>query len=486
MTVLGANLITPGGGNVAANANVQLNDDITLCWGTDSDVCAVLNSAGLATNAELAGIIVGTSVHQEIIANSLIVSNITSSSGMMFLISSAAGNSQEFLSASADGTSTATLGWGMTVVQFAVGGVARLRYTAGAFAYQEATTISTSAGNLTLDPADDVVMGVGVLIERSTIAGITASTSQSQGNGLLTSEVNEIDAVGSTDDVVTLPAVLAGKKVVVLNNGANTLQIFPASGDNLGRGLNLSEQLEANEVVTYIGYDSTNWRKESSTEILHAEMHDQDNTDAFVINDAGADFHAYHSNGVAAGDLADWAFDAGGAGTSHAIASIADATGGKILVTTGDAHGLAVGDIISQTNLSDSAYVGLFIVLTVPLTTTYTVTAAFTATGTGTMDQAATLTCGVGAGGQYLLVWGASGTTVTNNETFDFEVCNNAVSVVGSKLRIEFGTGAKFSAFGMPSVLTVADGDKISFALSNEDTAGNITIRDITFTLVRL
>ena len=324
-------------------------------------------------------------------------------------------------------------------------------------------------------------------IEHTITAGITASTNQSQGQGALTSQVNEISTCANDGDTVTLPIAVAGIKVEVINHGAETLQIFPASGDNLSAGVNISEELEPNESVDYVAYDSTNWAKEASTEITHAEAHDQDNSDAFVINDSGGDFHAYHTNGLAAGDLAGWTFDAGGGGTSHAITGIADGTpsGTDISVTTGDNHLLAVGDIISQTNLANAVYVGLFVVKDITSVTVYEVAAAYTATGTGTMDQAATLDANVGTDGVYLFMFWASATS-GNNEIFDFELCKNAVAITGTKVRRKFGTATDFGSFSGAGVVFVAAGNKISFAVSNEDSSANITLRNLTIVLLRL
>jgi hypothetical protein len=341
----------------------------------------------------------------------------------------------------------------------------------------------------TVTPAQALHMGDDKLIALDTNAGITASTTQSQGQGALTAQVNQISTVANDGDTVTLPAASAGVMIEIVNNGAKTLQIFPASGDDLGLGANNSEELKANESVGFIAYDSTNWAKESSTEIIHAEIHDEDNTDAFVVNDAGGDFHSYHTNGLVAGDLADWAFDAGGAGTSFPIASIANSVGSpgtQILVTTTGAHGLAVGDIISQTNLADAAYVGIFEVKATAAATTYEVTAAYTADGTGTMDQAATLTADAVAAGVYDFAYYISATSVGNNETFDFRLYKEATVVTGSKIRRKFGAGGDFGSMAGGGVAAVANGDKISFALSNEDSSANITIRNLTLVLVRL
>lgn len=91
------------------------------------------------------------------------------------------------------------------------------------------------------------------------IAGITASTSQSQGNGALTADINEISTVGSTNDTCTMPTAVAWMRVTVINNGAETMQLYPASGDNLGAGVDTVTTLAAGANITYQAYDSTNW-----------------------------------------------------------------------------------------------------------------------------------------------------------------------------------------------------------------------------------
>jgi len=59
-------------------------------------------------------------------------------------------------------------------------------------------------------------------------AGITASTTQSQGEQPLTAHVNHVETCANADDVVTLPSDL--QLCVVRNSGANQLQVYPASG----------------------------------------------------------------------------------------------------------------------------------------------------------------------------------------------------------------------------------------------------------------
>lgn len=96
-------------------------------------------------------------------------------------------------------------------------------------------------------------------IARDTNAGLTASTTQSQGQGALTAEINEVATVANANDTVTLPAATAGRTCTIINNGSNTLQIFPASGDNLGSGVDVSTTLVAGANRRYTAYDATNW-----------------------------------------------------------------------------------------------------------------------------------------------------------------------------------------------------------------------------------
>lgn len=96
-------------------------------------------------------------------------------------------------------------------------------------------------------------------IARYTVASISASTTQTQGQRALTGDINEVSTVANANDVVTLPGALAGRSCLVINNGANTLQVFPASGDDLGAGLNTSTTIASGSRKLFVAYDSTNW-----------------------------------------------------------------------------------------------------------------------------------------------------------------------------------------------------------------------------------
>ncbi len=331
------------------------------------------------------------------------------------------------------------------------------------------------------------VNGKEVKIDTVT-SGITASITQSQGNGVLVSGINEISVVANPSDTVTLPAAVAGLRITIINNGDNTLQIFPASGDDLGAGVDTSTELEPNESVDYVAYDATNWHVESSTEIIHAEMYDSDNGDPFVIN-AQTDSHMYHSNGIQAGDLAAWTFDAGGGGTSFPVASIANSPGSpgaQAEITTTGAHGLAAGAIVSLTNMSAGTNKGTHVVLAPITATTFEIASANSTNATGTMDEAATLTANAIAAGQYLVMWAASASGVGANEVFDFAVHVGAVHQSSTNTRRKFGGGGDVGVMAGVSIIAIADGDKVSFMIINTSSAANIILRDFTLVLVRL
>lgn len=97
------------------------------------------------------------------------------------------------------------------------------------------------------------------LTKKSVTTGITADVGSAQGGSPLTTDINEVSTVGTTGDSVTLPTAVAGLEVTIINNGANACDVFPASGDNLGAGLNTAASLAAGTNITYVAYDATNW-----------------------------------------------------------------------------------------------------------------------------------------------------------------------------------------------------------------------------------
>ncbi len=104
-------------------------------------------------------------------------------------------------------------------------------------------------------------VGGGVLQSNNVKAGITADVGSVQGGSPLTSSVNQISVCANVGDAVTAPACITGLSHVltILNSGANACDVFPASGDNLGAGVDTAVSLAAGANITYRSYDDTNW-----------------------------------------------------------------------------------------------------------------------------------------------------------------------------------------------------------------------------------
>lgn len=157
------------------------------------------------------------------------------------------------------------------------------------------------------------------------------------------------------------------------------------------------------------------------------------------------------------------------AGLENTIASIADNSGtaaGTVLVTTGTAHGLTVGDYITQNDCTDGNYVGVFTVLTVPLTTTYTITATWGATGTGYVQMGSYLT--VASSGIYRGVWSmAISQSAANSQTTiitPFVNTNQSTKAVAVRL---VDNSSDIGSIGGNGLMSFSAGDRVWFAVQS-------------------
>ena len=110
----------------------------------------------------------------------------------------------------------------------------------------------------------------GALI-KSVTNTITAGSTQTQaGATALTKDINRVTVSGTDGDGVALPAAVAGAKIEIINDdSAQTIQIWPASGDAIDGGS--ANAVDANALAaggdrTYFSVDATNWYTKSSDE----------------------------------------------------------------------------------------------------------------------------------------------------------------------------------------------------------------------------
>ena len=106
----------------------------------------------------------------------------------------------------------------------------------------------------------DLAFDGGVFVKWSVTASIIASPTQTQGERPLVSSVNEVATVANTNDTVTLPAAVVGREIKVFNNGANPLQIFPASGDAINTlAVDASTTAAPGDNIIFVAFDATTW-----------------------------------------------------------------------------------------------------------------------------------------------------------------------------------------------------------------------------------
>lgn len=121
-----------------------------------------------------------------------------------------------------------------------------------AFTDAEQTKLSTAM-------LSDGSVALTGLSKQSVSAGVTADVSSVQGGGAITKNLVQISVCANAGDAVTLPTAVAGYRVTIINNGAQSCDVFPATSDNLGAGANTAAALAAGAKITYVAYDVTNW-----------------------------------------------------------------------------------------------------------------------------------------------------------------------------------------------------------------------------------
>ncbi len=114
-TTTAALTLSPAGALIVTSTS-RVNDNVNFELGTSSDVKLRLRTTTISADEEITGVIEGTSNHQGVAANSLLVSNITDDGDMMFLVSDG-GNSLEMIKMTA-ATAELSLGWGALKIGF--------------------------------------------------------------------------------------------------------------------------------------------------------------------------------------------------------------------------------------------------------------------------------------------------------------------------------------------------------------------------------
>jgi hypothetical protein len=122
-------------------------------------------------------------------------------------------------------------------------------------------TVSLVAGGV--EAVSYTEVGTDVIVNHEANVGLTADVGSAQGNGVITSTYNVYSTVATTGDAATLPAAFSvGTMIYVKNDGANSMDVFPASGDDAGAGLNTAVAVAAGDFAVFMGtVADTTWTK---------------------------------------------------------------------------------------------------------------------------------------------------------------------------------------------------------------------------------
>jgi hypothetical protein len=95
--------------------------------------------------------------------------------------------------------------------------------------------------------------------------GITAFAGGGQGSATaLTAGYNEVTTVATAGDSVKLPTAAASTVVIVKNEGAAAMNVFPFLGDTINDGsANAAYAVPAGATVTFVALNATNWETDS-------------------------------------------------------------------------------------------------------------------------------------------------------------------------------------------------------------------------------
>ena len=94
----------------------------------------------------------------------------------------------------------------------------------------------------------------------STASAITASTSNTQGSSPLTNDYNVITTATANPGAVTLPTATVGRRVIVVNRGANPVNVYPATGAQVDAlGSNAAFSLPVNGWAEFDASTTTQW-----------------------------------------------------------------------------------------------------------------------------------------------------------------------------------------------------------------------------------
>lgn len=215
--------------------NIFFGDDGGVYLGLDQDGGLYHKAASIAADEEITGVIEGTSDVLATAANSIYLFNVTNDGDIHLVVSKAGNSHTAFLADGSTGDTIINAASGQSVDVY-IAGVKQIDYAAGAMAFQQNTTISTTLGDLLLRPVAgaDVLIGEGTstilyidgghkTVGISAAAGATQALTIDHNFGETDASVRGLNCIARAHETDgDTSALLQGARGVVELNNSNT------------------------------------------------------------------------------------------------------------------------------------------------------------------------------------------------------------------------------------------------------------------------
>lgn len=334
----------------------------------------------------------------------------------------------------------------------------------------------------------------------STTANVTAGTN-AQGQGALTSDYNIITTAANNPSGVTLPTATTGRRIIIVNKGANTVNVYPASGAAIDAlATNASISLNTDAVMIFNAASTTLWYSSVNTQINPSEF----TTGSGAVTLASATASALNLNSGTTGAVT---LDSGTTGAVNVgnnanakTITIGNATGATSIVLNCGTGALDVGaNAIARTvtvgNTTGASTLNLrggTGGVAVSTGTTGTVSITSGTTGAVTFDSGTTGAVNIGnnANAKTITIGNATGATsiVLNCGTGALDIGANAIArttTVGnttgaSTLNLRGGTGGVAVSTGTTGIVSIDSGTTGAINIGTGANAKTITVGNAT------
>lgn len=238
-------------GDITATAAINITSATTNAITIDSGTTGNVN---VGTGANAKAIAIGNSSVSSTIA---LNNNTTLPSGKTLTLSGATSGTIALQATGIAGTQTITFP--------ALTGTVAL--TANKLSDFAATTSAELAGVISDETGTgSLVFNTNPAFDGETFsvtAAVTAGTN-TQGQGALTKDFNVITTASSNPSGVTLPTATTGRRVYIVNRGANPVNVYPATGGTIDAlTINTSIQIPVNGVMFFNASSTTQWYSSS-------------------------------------------------------------------------------------------------------------------------------------------------------------------------------------------------------------------------------